>query len=355
MSALKRLPALLFPGQGNQQRAMLSDYLEKFPSVVRPILEELDESLKQSFSKLLVNSTEADAMLPDINLTSNAQPAILTASYTILQILKSQLGSSDDFLKSTFSFTLGHSLGEFTAATAAGVLQFSDAVALVHQRGKAMEQSKAQFLEKYGSVVELGMYVVLFPKHSSAEIVEFFDKQYRSGTQPSEDLTNFVDLGNINSNSQIVFSGPKTAVSTILADIQAHLGLKKPFRTIPLNVSAPFHSPVMKPAQDHMETLVAKLDADNKIAWPGQIPIVSNITAKPFDSKERILRSLSHSCTDRVYWYDSIKYVTEQESVDRLVAIGPGNVSDLTKRDVPKSVQTDIVNAETLDSIVNNF
>lgn len=397
--SFKRLPALLLPGQGNQQYAMIQPFLEKFPSIVKPILEEADESLKQHFSRLLVKSTDAESMLPDIHLTSNAQPAILTTSYTVFEILRSQLGTMSkntrsenhrlEFLKSNFSNLLGHSLGEFSAATVAGALEFSDAVKLVNQRGKFMEESKDLFLSKYkelngGKAVELGMYVVLFSKHSTDEIIKIFDTEIRTDSKeiantinPSSSaakpvdlhpLTSFVELGNINSNSQIVFSGPYEAVKSVLSYIQTRLGLKRPFKTIPLKVSAPFHSPVMTHAQNKMKDLVGELQGAGRINFSAidvskesekenGIPLISNITARPFSSESQFLRSLAYSCTDRVYWYKSIvNYLHNEQNVSSFVALAPGNVADLTKRDLdPKNTETKVVNGETLDSVVRNW
>ncbi|VVT52971.1 uncharacterized protein SAPINGB_P003339 [Magnusiomyces paraingens] len=352
--SIKRLPAILFPGQGNQKRAMLENYFKRFPSVVKPILEELDESLKQNFSKLLIKSSDADIFLPDIDLTSNAQPAILTTSYTIIQILKSQSSNKQDFFSSKFSYALGHSLGEFSSASAVGILDFSDAVKLVHLRGKAMESSKAQFSKRFGNV-KLGMYVTLLNKISSSDIIKIFDEKYKTGPLNPNELSSYVDIGNINSSSQVVFSGPQPAIYTILSELQTHYGIKRPFKTIPLNVSAPFHSPIMLPAQEYMEALVSELEASGKIGWPSEIPIISNITKRPFESKQQIIRSFSHSCTDRVYWYDSIKYAVNERGIDKFVSIGPGNIGDLTKRDLPKTVSLVNVTSETLEDFIANF
>lgn len=355
----KRLPAILFPGQGNQHRAMIQDYLDRFPNIVRPILEEVDESLKQNFSKLLTKNTDADSSLPDINLTSNAQPAILTTSYTILKILSSHLSTSsakseNEILASKFSFALGHSLGEYTAATATGVLNLADSVSLVHNRGKYMEQSREKFLVDFGPDIELGMYAVRFSNISSAEITKIFDSKIKPQLESvrSNPLFKYIELGNINSSSQIVFSGPKIATNQALSLIQTEMGIKRPFRSVPLNVSAPFHSPVMMMAQENMENFVKDFESKSKINWPPKIPIVSNKTARPFESKPLLIRSLSHSCTDRVNWYDSLRYIVNSENIQKVFSIGPGNIGDLTKRDFEHQVLTSCVNAETIDQVL---
>lgn len=391
--AARRLPALLLPGQGNQQRAMLQPYLARFPSIVKPILEEADESLKQRFSRILIDSTEADSMIPDINLTSNAQPAILTTSYAIFQILKSQLSTgstgsnrgpsnNDTFLKSHFSHIMGHSLGEFSAATIAGHLQFADSVNLVHQRGKAMEESRRRFLEKQkaksGKDIDLGMYVVPFPPNHASLVIKLFDTEIRPPPpapetvqdlsrpdhllDPSADihpLVSFVELGNINSTSQIVFSGPTEAIDAVLEYIKKRLSLKRSLKKIPLQVSAPFHSPVMAHAQNKMQELVLELDEKNKIFFPtgndADVSFVANITAKPFQNKQEFVRSLVWSCTDRVYWSKSIQYLTETAGVKKLVALAPGNVANFTKREVPKDVENVVVDDSTLAQVLETL
>lgn len=389
--SLKRLPALLFPGQGSQKKAMLQPFLDMFPHIVKPILEETDEALNQRFSRLLIKNTDAESMLPDINLTSNAQPAILITSYTVFEILKTQLSISSNtdknsFLKNNFSCTLGHSLGEFSASTAAGALQFFDSVNLVHQRGKAMEESKELFLNKYkhlngGNEIELGMYVVLFPKDIANSVMKIFDEKIRCSVSKGQDATadksflskdngvadlhplvSFVELGIINSSSQIVFSGPKDAVKSVLSYLQAELMAKRSFKTIPLNVSAPFHSPIMEHARNKMKDIIDNLHSKNRINFDAidvnkGIPLVSNITALPFSSESQYLRSLVYSCTDRVYWYKSIvEYVCNDQQVSKLISLAPGNVTDLTKKDVdPKTVSLINVDENTLEDVLRNW
>lgn len=397
-------PALLFPGQGNQQKAMLQPYLDQFPSIVSPILDRIDNALGINFSKLLVNKpptssassiAKSNENVEDINNTSNAQPAIVATSYTIFEILKTQLVSSSskqsqtEFLNKTFSYTMGHSLGEFTAATVAGVLQFDDTIKLVRQRGLAMESARDAFLQTHN--VELGMFVVMLLSRdfTSTDIIQYFDTFIRDPTtqtliSPREelqqqlskecdpeayDLLQYLELGNINAKAQVVLSGPKKAADLFIDLLKSHYATTKSssrqlkLKTIPLNVRAPFHCPIMKPAQDHMQTLVKELLDKNQISWPynssnpatNSIPIVSNITAKPFENLDQLIRSLSHSATDRVYWYQSAKYLQDEAGVNHMIAVGPGNVSDLAKRDLSKDLKCEIVNNETLDQVLKSI
>lgn len=355
-SSARASRAVLFPGQGSQEPGMLTEYAEKYPRIVKPILEELDESLKQKFSEALLSKGAHEKI--DMNQTLNAQPAILTTSYTIIQILN-HLNNGDILNSTNFQFALGHSLGEYTACTATGILKFADAAMLVRERGRAMEESKNAFLVKNGEDIELGMYAVLFTGlknisgTASEHIVKLIDTEI-SKQADLDPLFKYVGLGNINSGSQIVFSGPRVAIDQLLSKLKTLLNAKRSFKVFPLNVSAPFHSPVMQLAQDRMQEIFSQKDTV-RLNWPSAVPIVANNNARPFESVEQVQSSLIKSCTERVYWLDSINYVCNTNSVSELVAVGPGNVGDLTKRDLGASVSTKLLQADTLEEFLTTL
>lgn len=335
---------------------MLASYAERYPRIVKPILEELDESLKQKFSEVLLSKGDHDKI--DINRTFNAQPAILTTSFTIVQILNHL--NNGELLKDNFRFALGHSLGEYSACTATGVLEFADAARLVRERGLAMEESKQVFLDKHGQDIELGMYAVVFlgvknlQTTPSEHIVKLIDETISKRTD-LHPLFKYIGLGNINSGSQIVFSGPKVAIDELVSILKTELNVKRGFKSFPLNVSAPFHSPVMEFAQERLAEIIESKDRKIKLNWPPSIPIVANVSARPFQSVEEIKSSLIQSCTQRVYWVDSINHICKDHSIKELVAVGPGNVGDFTKRDLGKEVDTKLLQADTLEEFLQTL
>lgn len=350
--------ALLFPGQGSQAPGLLVPYLEKFPRVVKPVLEEMDESLKLKLSDALANKNGSDRY--DVNLTMYAQPAILATSYAIVEVLKSIYGKS--LVQDKFVYSAGHSLGEYSAATVVGSLEFADAVALVHERGRVMEESKDLFLKENGQDIELGMYAALLTgikpnaagQSPTAQVLAVVDALMANPAELStlNAMVKNVEIGNINSGSQIVLSGPKSGVDSLLLYVKTTLGLKRGFKLMPLNVSAPFHSPIMAHAEHKLAELIQARKVQPKLP---SIPLVSYASGKPFESTEELTEALIKSCTRRVYWLDSINYLTKNAGVSKLVSVGPGNVGDFTKRDVSKEIELQAVDTDNIDEVLSTL
>lgn len=348
--------ALLFPGQGSQAPGLLVPYLEEYPGIVKPVLEEMDEALKLKLSDALANEKGSDKY--NVDLTMYAQPAILATSYAITQVMKQLYGHG---LLERFAYAAGHSLGEYTAATVTDVLGFADAVALVHERGRLMEESKDLFLKEHGQL-ELGMYAALLTgvkptasgKSATAQVLDTIDEIMKNPEEATslDAMVRYVEVGNINSGSQIVLSGPKTGVDSLLLQVKTKLGLKRGFKLVPLNVSAPFHSPVMAHAEVKLAEVFQHRNIQLKLP---RLPLVSYASARPFSSTEEIKEALIKSCTRRVYWLNSIEFLTKDAQVTELVSVGPGNVGDFTKRDVGKDVVATLVEANNLEEVLKSL
>jgi [acyl-carrier-protein] S-malonyltransferase len=350
---------------------MLKAYYDKYPRIIKPVLEELDEALKLKLSSVLLDPNFVDlgagASQLDIHTTSNAQPAILACSYAVLEVLRELSGQRQhhDLVNNTFKFTLGHSLGEYTALTAAGVIEFYSVLQLVRARGLAMEKSKQVFLESLGlaNEPELGMYTLilsgvkqdLLDRHEVASASDLVVKLL--GSEINKDalhpLAKYLQLALINSKNLVVFSGPKAAFDKVAAELKTKLEVKRAFKVIPLKVSAPFHSPVMTYAQEQVEDYLESQIKLNKVKlnWPVATSIIANATAMPFANLDSVKHSLVHSCTESVYWANSVNYAVTN-GVTELVNFGPGNIGDNTKRDMDSSVTTTYLEPDTLGTFI---
>ena len=212
---------LLFPGQGSQAVGMGSEFYKEF-NLVKKIFNEADEKLNFSISKLILQGPENE-----LQLTKNTQPAILTVSYSIFKVLKDEFNFDFD----TFEFFAGHSLGEYSALVCAGSLDFSDAIYLLHERGKSMQEA-----------VPLGMGSMLAVLGMNIEELNNILKSNKMEKGVCE-------IANDNAEGQVIISGNKESVNSF------NLVLKeKKIKSIPLRVSAPFHCSLMRPAAKKCKT-----------------------------------------------------------------------------------------------------
>lgn len=351
--------ALLFPGQGNQKAGTLKDYNDKYPKQTGLVLEEMDEALNFKLSDVLLDPNYNNVEKINIDMTSNAQPAIFATSYAIVQILNSINGGD---ISRHFPYIFGHSLGEYTALTVAGSTSFFDTLKLVRARGLAMEESKKHFLTSIDSPNTVtGMYAVLlrgisqkllddYNVKSPAELIKrLFETEISKDIHP---LYKYLQLAIINSSNQVVFSGPKAALDELLSLVKSKLELSRSFKILTLNVSAPFHSPVMEFAQKELESYVES--SKFAITLPSSTSVIANRNALPFDSVESVKHSVIHSCTESVFWLDSVNYAIDQ-GVKEFVAIGPGNVGDFTKREVEKSASTRLLEYDEFDDFIKTL
>ncbi|KAI1421126.1 Adaptor complexes medium subunit family-domain-containing protein [Xylaria sp. FL1777] len=319
--------AIFFPGQGVQKVGMLTPWLEAFPHTASTILDEIDSYMGYKLSDVIQNGTNRL-----LTATPNAQPAIMATSILILRILEREYGFK---VVERADVSLGHSLGEFAALVAAGVLEFQDALYMVRRRAEVMAEATQQAREKYGG--EYGMVAVVTEPEYLSALVEAIDDfvGYRSAGTRSEsaDSRKPIDqvlIANINSKNQIVLSGSLHKIKELVAHVRQFLGHDP--RAVQLNSDSPFHSPIMWPAYYVMRDLVSSKsrvkgrEDKDIISFPGSTQCVSNVTARPFGSAADVQELLARQCLETVRWWDSIKYLDQEQKVRRWIGIGPGKV-----------------------------
>ncbi|HLU68158.1 MAG TPA: ACP S-malonyltransferase [Kofleriaceae bacterium] len=277
--------ALLFPGQGSQKVGMGAALREAF-APARRVFEEADDALGMSLSKLCAEGPEAD-----LTRTENTQPAILTTSIAALRALEEERGPVP------FEAAAGHSLGEWTALVAAGALDFSDAVRLVRLRGQAMQEAVPVGQGAMAAILGLDPVAVteLCAEAAQGEVC-----------QPA----------NFNGGGQIVISGHAGAVDRAMAAAKT----KGAMRAVALQVSAPFHCPLMQPAADRLREALADIAIK-----PLRVPVVSNVTAQPNHDAGEVARLLVEQVTAPVRWEESMLRL-EQDGVSRALELGAGSV-----------------------------
>jgi len=254
----------------------------------------------------------------DVHLTVNAQPAILTVSTAAHRVLTS--------LKDVQPcFVAGHSLGEYSALVASGSLDFEDAIWAVRKRGEYTQQA-----------VPLGV-------GGMAAVLGLPDEQVNQICKEASDNDSYVAPANYNSIGQVVISGVKMAVEKA-ADLAKKAGAK---RVVLLDISAPFHSQLMKSAVDKMQVV---LDSINFLDF--KIPMVSNFNAKTMDDKEKIKDLLLDQLVSPVLWHQSVNYLNKNLGVKSFLEVGPKNVlSGLIKRIVPDCQVSNFGEKADLDKI----
>ncbi|MEK3710222.1 ACP S-malonyltransferase [Bacillus sp. FSL K6-1005] len=283
--------AFLFPGQGSQFIGMGKELYEQVPAAKR-LFDEADETLETKLSSLIF---EGDAK--ELTLTYNAQPALLTTSIAVLEKFK-ESGITPDF-------TAGHSLGEYSALVAAGAMSFKDAVYTVRKRGEFMNEAVPAGEGAMAAI--LGM--------DANALKQVTDKVTEDG--------HLVQLANLNCPGQIVISGTSKGVE--LASEQAKENGAK--RAIPLDVSGPFHSELMKPAAEKLKEVLDSCELKN-----ADVPVISNVSADVMTDKEEIKEKLIEQLYSPVRFEETVNKLIA-EGVTTFIEIGPGKVlSGLVKK-----------------------
>ncbi|KAI8303254.1 hypothetical protein K4K61_007234 [Colletotrichum sp. SAR11_59] len=313
--------------QGVQKVGMITPWLEAFPTTAKPILEEIDHYMGYKLSDIIANGPGKL-----LTKTPNAQPAIMATSILILRILEREFGFD---IPQRVDVTLGHSLGEFAALVAGGYLEFEDSLYLVRKRAEAMHEATSRAVDEYGG--EYGMVaIVTEPEYLKGliEAIHDFVGHSSAGSkgESSEDVPPIeqVLIANINSKNQIVLSGNIERIKTLATHVRQFLGHDP--RAVRLNSDSPFHSPIMKPAVSVVKSILNKKsrvkgrEGEDIITFPGKLPCISNVSARPFESKEDVKDLLARQCLETVRWWDSIKYLDQEEKVRRWIGIGPGKV-----------------------------
>ena len=288
--------AFLFPGQGSQKVGMVQDLFENYDSV-KALIKEADETLGFSISKMMFEGPDTELMK-----TEFTQPAILTASVAVWQVLKEH-GLTPDI-------AAGHSLGEYSALVAAGAISFADAVHTVHLRGRFMQEAVP--------LGEGGMAAVIGSTPETIVTV--------CGEVSTEDLP--VQAVNFNCPGQVVIAGATVAVEKACEALK-EAGAR---RAIMLKVSAPFHSTLMEPAALRLKEVLDKIDIHDTA-----IPVVANVNAKEETKADEIRKNLVDQAAHPVHWEESIRNMIAG-GVDMTVEAGPGTVLTGFMKKIARSV-----------------
>ncbi len=299
--------SVIFPGQGSQIVGMGKEFFDNF-NLVKELFKEADEVLNFPLSKLILNGPKEE-----LDLTINTQPAIFLISYSIFNVIKKEFNI--DLHKA--KYFAGHSLGEYSALSSAGYLNFSDTLNLLRIRGNAMQNSIPKG--------EGGMLAILGSKVE--EIEKILDDKEDSFS---------VQIANDNSNGQIVVSGKNNDLNSMIEALKT-----KGIKSIKLPVSAPFHCKLMNNATKIMKK---KLEQTNFV--DGKNILISNVTAKEILNKDELKKLLIEQIESRVRWRESINKMIG-DGINHFIEIGPGKVlTGLIKR-INKDVKLNTINQQS--------
>lgn len=311
--------AFIFPGQGSQTVGMGADLAEAFASA-REVFQEVDDALSQKLSRLMREGPETD-----LTLTENAQPALMAVSLAVMRVLEKEMGVPVE----KAAFVAGHSLGEYSALAAAGAIGLTDTARLLKLRGQAMQRAVPVGLGAMASLIGPKTDVALAEAAAAA------------GAEVGVCV-----VANDNNNGNVVISGDKAGVDRAIEKAK-ELGA----RAIPLNVSAPFHCPLMQPAADEMATALA----GTTILAP-RAPLVANVTARPTLDPEAIRKMLVEQVTGRVRWRESMIWLAGEGGVTRFAEAGAGKVlSGMAKRIAPDAEATPLNTPADLEAFAKSL
>lgn len=311
--------AFVFPGQGSQFVGMGKELAENFKTA-KEVFQEVNDALSQDLFKLMVEGPENE-----LTLTANAQPALMANSMAIVRVLEKDFGVK---LKDKAAFVAGHSLGEYSAACAAGVFSLEDTAKLLRIRGDAMQKAVP--------VCVGGMAAVMG--------VSFKDVQALAEACADED--NLCVAANDNADGQVVLSGHLKAIEKAV-EIASEFGAK---RCIKLPVSAPFHSPLMQPAAEVMARALMQVEAHD-----AQIPLIANVLASAITDHKEIVKRLVEQVTGSVRWRESVIYMKEQGVTD-VAELGAGKVlANIIKRSDKEMNAFSVGSAAEIEELAKNL
>jgi [acyl-carrier-protein] S-malonyltransferase len=305
--------AFVFPGQGSQYVGMCKGLHEEF-GTARETFEEASEVLGFDMAALCFSGGPGE-----LSLTANAQPAILTASTAALRVLSAATGIKP-------AFVAGHSLGEYSALVANGSMAFKDAVFVVRKRGEFMQEAVPVGEGAMSAILGLDIRAI-------EEICYMVSKD-----------SQVASAANMNAPGQTVISGSREAVM-LASEAAKSRGAR---RVVPLDVSAPFHCILMKPAAERLAEVLSGIEFGEMNA-----PIVTNCDASVNRDTSRTRELLVRQVTSPVRWYESVETLS-REGVTKFIEIGPKNVlAGLIKRTLPDVTVSNFENTAQLESLKN--
>jgi [acyl-carrier-protein] S-malonyltransferase len=297
--------AFTFPGQGSQSVGMGKDLADAYPEA-RAVFQEVDAALGEKLSKIMWEGPEET-----LTLTANAQPALMAVSMAAIRVLEKRGVTIPDHV----AYVAGHSLGEYSALCAAGMLSLTDTARLLRIRGDAMQKAVPVGEGAMAAIIGLDTPAV---EEACAEAA----------------VGSVCQIANDNGGGQLVISGAKPAVEHA-ARICTEKGAK---RALMLQVSAPFHSALMAPAADAMREALAGV-----AKHPPVVPVISNVVVKPLTNADEIARRLVEQVTGRVRWRETVEWFAANK-IATLYEIGSGKVLTGLARRINKDIATAAVN-----------
>ena len=299
--------SVIFPGQGSQLVGMGKEFFDKY-DLVKELFREADDVLGFKISEIILNGPKEK-----LNLTTNTQPAIFLISFSIYKLITQEF--KKDLTKA--KYFAGHSLGEYSALSAAGYLDFSDTLKLLRIRGDAMQNSVPK--DEGGMLAVLGSTVLEIEK-----------------IMRENNIDSKIQIANDNSEGQLVLSGRNLDLDILIKILK-----NKNIKNLKLPVSAPFHCKLMSKATEIMRKEIDKLtfhDAENIL--------ISNVTAGEISDQSELRRLLVNQIENRVRWRESVINMINN-GVDHFIEIGPGKIlSGLVKR-INKNVKISTINNES--------
>jgi [acyl-carrier-protein] S-malonyltransferase len=310
--------AFIFPGQGSQDVGMGRALAENF-AAAREVFEEVDAALSQNLSKIMWEGPKET-----LTLTENAQPALMAVSMAVMRVLEREKGFS---LKDKVSYVAGHSLGEYSALTAAQALSLADAARLLKLRGQAMQAAVPVGQGAMTALLGVGVEAARAVAAAAAQ-------------------GDVCQVANDNEPTQVVLSGSKAAVDRVAEIGKAH-GVR---RAVPLPVSAPFHCSLMQPAADAMAEALANVTVNAPV-----VPLIANVLASAISDPQEIKKHLVEQVTGTVRWRECVTYMTANGVTD-VYEIGAGKVlAGLAKRIAPTLNATSIGSPADVEAAIGQL